>query len=543
MLPSKPPENPWQEVRRGKQKNQGLSQAASEGRGLQNTRPSSQSGPSGRGPLRAQPLLQNTRPSSQTGPGDQNLAKAQPLLHATPNGRIMPPKYPPAQPVPDLRKRKENIPYEIRNAREWDPEKRLLYGSSSESSDDDDDSEYNLGSNYGERPLGSVDINGTTRDHESQQAFSQRSKPQPKANVYGKPSGPRRRHLRANFHYKRDNFARASFRKRLAPTGKFTLPKDCHEIEPNRKRMYDTFDEIGVRLGSFIRPPQYVKDHELLLWGNPRQIQDTKDELQRWLDHRLQNDLARKSTAKDKFVRELSSIGDPYLRLMNKMQREAKLFEFQQVPAQGRFFPYTGTFLWETDEVRPEDILGPSLEAFDPIRLHYQCHIVFDHKLSSFRIFSDNEDAIKKTMNRLIGTMREYVAKNVRPDRVILVEPPSLPAIRKDIKVVPVPSNNHAGEKSMRPEFTGSALGPDGFKQWRQKSHELTMRNNRRMEQSLWKCITRLPHYRGLVQIRIHFGTFALKVYRQREGTDSTPFEEFFDDLTMPGTKAVMIRE
>ena len=474
---------------------------------------------------------------------------AQPVLHAAPNGRIMPPRYPPAQPVSDLRKKKENIPYEIRNAREWDPEKRLLYGSSSESSDDDDDSEYNHGSNYGERPLGYADISGTTRDHESQQAFSQHSNPnahrneQPKPSLYGKPLRPRTKRLRVNFNYKRDNVARASFRRRLAPTGKFTLPKDCPEIEPNRKRMYDTFDEIGVRLGSFIRPPQFVKDHELLLWGNARQVQDTIDELQRWLDRRLQNDLPRKSTAKDKFVRELSSLGDPYLRLINKMQKEAKLFEFQQVPAQGRFFPYTGTFLWETDEVRPEDILGPSLEAFDPMRLHYQCHIVFDHKLSSFRIFSDKEDAIKRVMNRLVGTMREYVAKNVRPDRVILVEPPSLPAIRKDIKVVPVSSNNYAGEKSMRPEFTGSTLDPDGCRHWLQTSNELTLRNNRRMEQSLWKCISRLPHYRGLVQIRIHFGTFALKVYRQREGTDSTPFEEFFDDLTMPGTKAVMIRE
>ena len=517
MTPSKPPENPWQEVRKGKQKNRGLPQTASRARGLQNTRPSSQLAPSG-----------------------QSLSKAQPVLPEAPNGRVTSPKIS-AQPKSAPRKKKENIPYEIRNAKEWDPEKRLLYGSSSESSDDD--------SEYGERPLDSVDISGTTTDNGCQHASSQRSNSsahpqgQSAAKPHGKPFGPRREHLRVNFNYKRDNFARASFRKRLAHTGKFTLPKDCPEIEPNRKRMYDTFDEIGVRFGSFIRPPQYVKDRELLLWGDVRQVQNTKDELQRWLDNRLQNDLPHKSMAKDKFAKELSSIGEPYHRLMNKMQKEAKTFEFQQVPAQGRAFPYAGTFLWETDEVRPEDILGPSLEALDPIRLQYQCHIVFDHKLSSFRIFSDKEDAIKRTMNRLVGTMREYVAKNVRPDRLILIEPPSLSAIRKDIKVVPVSFNNYAGEKSMQPEFTGSTLDSEGRKEWRQKSNELTMTNNRRMELSLWKCITNLPHYRGLVQIRIQFGTFALKVYRQKEGTDSTPFEEFLDDLTMPGTKGVMIRE
>ena len=460
----------------------------------------------------------------------------------------MPPRHP-AQPVSAPKKRKEEIPYEIRNAREWDPEKRLLYGSTSESSDDDNDSEYNLDSNYGERPLGFANISGTTTGNESQHASSQRpassARPQgrPIAKPYGNPFGPGRKHLRANFTYKRDNVARASFRRRSAPGGKFTLPKDCLEIEPNQKRMYATFEEMGVRLGSFIRPPQSVKDHELLLWGNARQVENTKVELQRWLDNCLRNDLPRKSMAKEKFVKEFSSIGDPYHRMMKKMQKEAKLFEFQQVPAQGRTFPHTGTFLWEKDEVRPEDILGPSLEAYDPIRLQYQCHIVFDHKLSAFKIFSDKEDAIKQTMNRIVGTMREWVAKDHRPEVVILIEPPSLSAIRKDIKVVPVSFNNYAGEKSMKPEFTGGTLNPEGRKEWPRKSKELTMKNNDRMEMSLWKCIKRLPHYRGLVQIRIQFGTFALKIYRQEEGTESTPFEQFFDDLAMPETKAVMIKE
>ena len=213
------------------------------------------------------------------------------------------------------------------------------------------------------------------------------------------------------------------------------------------------------------------------------------------------------------------------------------------MPAEGRVFPYTGTFLWPVDEVRPEDILGTSLEAFDPIRIRYHCHIVFDHKLSSFRIFSDEEDAIKRTMDRIVGTMREYVAKSVRPDMMILIEPPNPSVTRKNIKVLLLsPSDTKAGQ-SMIPLLTGGALDSKSQREWLEKSTELTRDNNHRMELSLRKCIANLPHHRGLVRVRVQFGTFALKAYRWKEGADSVPFEEFIDNLTMSGTKVVMVRE
>lgn len=321
------------------------------------------------------------------------------------------------------------------------------------------------------------------------------------------------------------------------------LPKDCPDIEPNQTRMYDMFDEIGIRLGSFVRPPQHVKDRELLLWGDARQIQATKVELQRWLDNRLRADIPRTSMAKDKFARELSVEGDQYHQLMRKMQKEAKILGFQQVPAVGRIFPYTGTFLWPTDEVRPEDILGSSLEAFDPIRFQYHCHITFDNKISSFKIFSDKQEYVNKTMERIVGTSQEYAAKSERPDVTILVEPPSSSVIRKDVKVLPASLNDPKAIESMIPALTGSTLDPEARNEWFNKSKEMTMENNRRMELSLRKCIAHLRHYRGLVRMRVQFGTFALRVFRWKKGADSTPLEEFMNNMTMSGTKGVMLRE
>ncbi len=521
MSSSKTSDMPWQVVGRGTQRNR-----------PQNTQLPTRPAPTNPSLLRSQHVISSA-------PNSRGLPNTQPALGTAANGCV-PPNIP-AHPKPASKKKKEDIPYEIKNAREWDPKRLQQADTSSESSDDgnNDDDDYDNPRNFG-------DASGTTMDDELQPVVNKRS--QSNARHHDQSSGhpkayrhsKRQANPRVNFNYNEDNLARASFRKRLNPTGKFMLPKDCPEIEPNQKKMYDMFDEMGVRLGSFIRPPQHVKDREILLWGNSSQIQTTKAELQRWLDNRL---LPLKSMAKDKFAREMSSIGDQYHRSMKKMQKGAKILGFQQVPAEGRIFSHTGTILWPVDEVLPEDLLGPSLEAFDPIRFQHHCHIVFDSKSASFRIFTEKEESVRKTMYRIEGTMREYVAKSARPDMIILWEPPSSSAIRKDVKILPASINQPNTENIMVPVLTGSTLDPKARNEWLGESKELTMKNNVHMERSLRKCIANLPHYRGLVRMRVLFGTFALSSFHWKKGADSTPFGEFMSDMTMPGTKGLMIRE
>ena len=506
MSPSQHSNNHWQEVRRGKQKSRGSSQTASEGRNIP-----------------------NTPNSSGVTASWRSLAEAEAVLQTAPNGRIQPNIINHQNMAP---KKKEAIPYEIKNRREWDPDARLQAGFSSESDDDDDDYDF-------EWPEISGPVTMNERDFGSQVGSVQPLGQAP-INPRAFPLGRSRRpHPRPSFNFRRDNLAKAAFRKRLEPSGKFMLPRDCPEIEPNQKRMYDTFDEMGVRLGSFIRPPQHVKDRELLLWGDARQVLNTIDELKRWLDKRLNSDIPPRPMAKDKFAKLTSSIGDQHHRLLKKMRKEAMILDFQQAPAEGRVFLHTGTFLWQVNEVQPEDILGPSLEAFDPIRFQNQCHIIFDHKLESFRIFSDREDAIRRTMDRIVGTMREYVAKSGRPEMKILIEPPNPLAMKKDIRVLPLSTN----DAKVVPVLTGATLAQGSRHEWLAKSNELTRENHRRMEESLRNCIKILPHHRGLVRIRVQFGTFALKFYRWNEETDSMPFEVFTNNMSLSATKGVMIRE
>ena len=469
----------------------------------------------------------------------------QPALKTYPNGGIQPnvSARPEQAPAP---KEKEKIPYEIKNAREWDPKRRLDGDLSSESSDDYYESDQD---GYHQ---GVGNISNTIADDRPQTVANQRSHAnvalhdqypgRPKVRSHRRPRDQRRVHQRVNFNFKRDNLARAAFRQRLEPTGSIMLPKDCSDLEPNQKKLYDMFEEIGVRLGSFIRPPQQETDRELLLWGNAGQVQATRAELDGWLS-RLQREISRKPVARNTFAKEMSVLGSKYHRSQMKTRKERMLLEFQRVPEAARVFPHDGTFIWPVDEVRPEDILGPSLEAFDPVRIQYLCHIVFDNRLAAFRIFSDSEESVKATMGRIEGTMREYVAKSVRASKLLLLEPPHPSVIRKDVRMLPASLNHPKETKSMVPMLTGSTLDFKALEEWHDERKEYTRKNNSRLELSLRKCIASLPHYRGRVRMRVHFGTFALKTYRWKEGAEFIHFGEFMDDMTLSETKGVLIRE
>ena len=442
-------------------------------------------------------------------------------------------------------KKKENIPYEIKNAREWDPNKNLQDYSSSDESDDecwDDDEDADNPPTSVEQRLN--EVTSATKDSDGFQTVMKKQPPKRPGPPFGKllrPSGRPRPRPRINFNQKKDNLARAAFRKRQPPNGKFMLPKDCHEIEPNRSKMYDIMEEMGVRFGSFIRPPQHVHDRELQLWGTAAQVELTTNALKEWLIRSQEALIPRKSMTKDKFASEYSNKGTKYKSIQKKMEKEAATQRYQQIPEAGQTFDYTGSFIWPVDEVRPEDLLGSSLEALDPVRFQYSCYIIFDNQLSAFRIFTNYIDSVEKAFKRIEGIMKAYVARNNRPLLVNMVEPPGLSLIRKSIKVVTQPESD-AG-KGKLPVLTGGTLELDARNKWLEESVALRAQNGRRIEASFRRIIPNLPFYQGNVRIRVFFGDFALTTFRWPEGETSIPFEHFVTNMAMSGTKGQVLRE
>lgn len=453
---------------------------------------------------------------------------------------------------------KDPLPYEQKGRMAWDPVYKAKYqdefpSSESDNDDDDSDEEYPTGPYVS----GGLQPGRRTTDDASARsgtpAIIQGNNPVAKGACRNptsrsgfqsvpKKHSQKKRVLRSMNNFNRDNTAKAAFRKRASHTGVFKLPRNCNEIEPNRAKMYDFLEELGVRLGSFIRPPQTLLDHDLLIWGNTEQVRRTIAELRNWLSPATQA-IRPKPKAKDEFADIHSVRGERYKKLQTRIKYEADVRRFQQEPVQGRVFDFSGSFLWPADEITPTDLLGANLEALDPLRIKFQCHIMFDARMSAFKILTNNEDAVKKTLVRIQGIMKEYVARINRPIVRYYIEPPNQSAFRGEIKTIPRKSILPKSGSAFVPLLTGEPLELEARGKWLRQSASLKSQSNRGIEDALRKTIPNLRFYRGQVRMRVHFGTFALTDFRWASTASSIPFEDFMGNMAMPGTKGTMIRE
>lgn len=339
---------------------------------------------------------------------------------------------------------------------------------------------------------------------------------------------------------KRDNPAKAAFRAHHPHTDTFLLPKACHLIEPDRQRVYAIMEEMGVRLGSFIRPPQHSRDQTLLLWGDDEQVAATKEELEIWI---RQSATARSSQKEPLFAKSGALSDDKARQIDRGMKREAEKLAFQKAPPPDKTFDCTGYFLWPVDEIRPEELLGPNFEAFDQIRMFHCAYIVFDSQYSCFKIMSDNMDGVKDALMRIQGTMKEYVARSSQDIVLHVIEAPNSTDMRKDIKTADALCGPNF-EGARIPLLTGAKLTPSELATWESQRRKMVEEQFEKTRAAIRKGLSRLRYYRGRIRMRVLLGTFALTTFRRLpEGVSSIPFDKFLGDMNMSATKGRMIKE
>ena len=196
------------------------------------------------------------------------------------------------------------------------------------------------------------------------------------------------------------------------------------------------------------------------------------------------------------------------------------------------------------DEIRPQDLLGQSYEAFDPIRIDYDSYIVFDNQLSLFKILSNKKTAVEAAMKRIEGTMKEFVARNGREIVVNMVERPDPQRMRSNVMLMERPAYGRSGEKAKIPMLTGETLAPAQLVQWKKKFKVAEESQFAQWRFLIGKVLKRLHLYRGRIQMRVLLGTFELTTFRRwPAGVDSIEFEKFLKDMSLSATKGRMIKE
>ena len=341
---------------------------------------------------------------------------------------------------------------------------------------------------------------------------------------------------RATLLYQRDNAAKASYRQRERATTFFTLDKPSSDIEPNQVKMHTALEEIGVRMDTYIRPPQSSADRNLLIWGTFAQASATITELKSWV-RRCENILSSGNFKGPRGMPSVRHLTENQKRALDKqIQKEAARLKFRQTPSEGKSFQCTGAFLWPMDEVRPSDLLGPSYEALDPVRMFYQCYIIFDSQLSVFKILSNQIVSVTSALKRMEVIVREFVARSSRSITMHLVEPPSQEIIQKEIVL-------RDGRNYKLAELTGGNLTEQELAVLPDQNLKLAAENKTCMQHATLRSIAALRYYRGRIRMRVHLGTFALTVVRCPGGLPRMPRETFMEDLKMPSTEGKILKE
>ncbi|KAL8808849.1 MAG: hypothetical protein Q9200_003952 [Gallowayella weberi] len=345
------------------------------------------------------------------------------------------------------------------------------------------------------------------------------------------------------FATERDNAAKAAFRNNAPPAATYDFGKPIKTIEPNVARIKRTFDEIGVRIGSFIAPERSLDESKVQIWGNQRQVSLSVAELKRWKSS-ARTGAFPKPLAKTNFSTANSTIGPQWAADEHTARRDSRRQHFQKVPEQGQQFKFNGYFLWPNDEVRATDLFGPSCEALDPLRMEFRVHITFEEARSVFKVYSDiSVEMVMEAIQRIGNTMKEYVARDDRPLTLYLIEPPNTNDYRKFVQMIPGPLVGSNQTPSKIPDFCGKKLEPLGIVDWEMEAKESARKNQVIMYTAIEKILQRIPYYRGHLQMRVHYGTFALIKFQWPPGAPSVSLDEFTSNVQSPGTKATLIRE
>ncbi|OAX82922.1 hypothetical protein ACJ72_02729 [Emergomyces africanus] len=225
-------------------------------------------------------------------------------------------------------------------------------------------------------------------------------------------------------------------------------------------------------------------------------------------------------------------------------KRALAIEQYRQKPNPSIRFPETMLFLWPDDELPLETTLGKDLEALDPIRAEFDCHIYLYDESPDYqkyiRVDGDDHGKMIEIVKRLRAKWAYLLAETSIKARLYLVQTPAVDILKAEVGLMkchlPGSQNVHAvpflyGAES--DELDGAGL--EKRKLLREK-YEISMHNA--VDQSLHG----VRFVAGHVRMRVNFGKFVLENYRIPPNSKKRySLEEFRSMLLCSGTKGRLI--
>jgi hypothetical protein len=230
-----------------------------------------------------------------------------------------------------------------------------------------------------------------------------------------------------------------------------------------------------------------------------------------------------------------------WIRHTKRWEKDVKRNRFRQMPPQDQSFQSIGTFHWPSKEWKAVEVLGPSLEAFDPIRMDCQCYIVHQPEASIIKVMG-NTTHVQSALQRIRVACFQLAARSINPVRTYLVHwrTSKVPTHvyleqHQSLRVIEPPS---AGERpsAVAPRGDGVLDDAQAIKQAMTNS---TM-SVERVRATLANAIQKLHYYKGNMKLRVHLGTFLMsqyempkdEIYLLAEYEDMTEKPQFLGKVT-----------
>ncbi|KAK5168000.1 uncharacterized protein LTR77_006567 [Saxophila tyrrhenica] len=238
----------------------------------------------------------------------------------------------------------------------------------------------------------------------------------------------------------------------------------------------------------------------------------------------------QKSRRAAMFGRNVSLTPARRVRAENKWAQEVTRQRFRQRPAQHALFGAIGTFHWPVQLYRPEEVLGTSFEALDPIRMDYECYIIFDSERSAFLVHG-KAMGVQQALVRIRKTCYQIAARQLSPARLYLLHWADVSKLPSHVVLTPyksaaVPSGGTEG----RPAAMNSPFAT-GTKDAYDEPQEATRISENRIRAVMLRSFPKLHYYRGQIQVRIRLGRFLATLFKKPKD-DAYTFEDYRHMIT-----------
>ncbi|KAK4547295.1 hypothetical protein LTR36_000950 [Oleoguttula mirabilis] len=312
-----------------------------------------------------------------------------------------------------------------------------------------------------------------------------------------------------------DNDAEAAWRARAKPTDEVRIPEDL----VLQKNAYH--EEAARQYGAFIfslHARGSAGSKTFGIWGEAKAVALTKRAIANWIEASKGN---RNTDSRLKFPRIVSLTPKLREREEKRWIREVTRQRYRQHPPPDMAFQAIASFHWPTQEHKPEEMLGASHEALDPVRMDCACYVVFSKERSIFRVMGKAVD-VQAGLQRLRATCFQIASRQLNPVRTYLLrwrqgaQIPLYLYLKEHSRPAILAPEDPVADKPSGRSPAGEGTHPDEARS--RYAGIQTVLNFERLRSLIFKTLRKMHYYRGSVQMRIRLGTFLVTQYREPQG-------------------------